>query len=96
MNKDTGTNDERLMAGAIDTADHVKHGPTGEEWLVARITGAHVCPCGWPPTRAALGDCTLTYKATDAERTKLLHELAAGQSEHAAWARDALGGEVSQ
>lgn len=75
----------------IDTGDRVKHGPTGEEWLVARVNGKHLFPCGWPPTRAEVGDCTLLKKATAAERQKLLQELAASQSEHAAWARDALG-----
>ena len=75
----------------IDTADYVKHGPTGETWVVARVNGKHLHPCGWPPTRADLSDCTLVKKATQGAREKLLRELANGQTEHAGWAAETLG-----
>lgn len=76
----------------IDTGDHVKHGPSGEEWLVARTNSLHLFPCGWPPTRADLADCTLIKKATPEERLSLLRDLADGQSMHSAWARSVLTG----
>jgi hypothetical protein len=79
-----------LSAETIDTADHVKHGPSGEEWVVARATSTHVYPCGWPPSRGDMADCTLIKKATPGERDKLLEALAAGTSENAAWAKSAL------
>lgn len=66
--------------GPIDTADHVLHGPTGEEWVVAYVIGDHLAWCGWPPGQAALADCTLTKKATDEEREKLLREMAASSA----------------
>jgi hypothetical protein len=61
----------------IDTADHVRHGPTGEEWVVAYVKGDRLAWCGWPQGEAALSDCTLTKKATPEERDKLLRDLAA-------------------
>lgn len=60
----------------IDTGDTVRHGPTGEEWLVAHVEGDRLAWCGWPPGLASLSDCTLMKKATAADRDKLLHELA--------------------
>jgi hypothetical protein len=78
------------VCATIDTADHVRHGPTGETWLVARVHGEYLYPCGWPPSRADLHDCTLVKKASPAERQKLLQELATGQGEHAEWAKDRL------
>jgi hypothetical protein len=78
------------LAMVIDTADHVLHGPTGEEWLVARVTSTHLHPCGWPPSMADLSDCTLIRKAKPEERLQLLRELARGQSMNASWARSAL------
>lgn len=60
----------------IDTGDHVRHGPTGEDWIVACVIGDKLSWCGWPEGMADLADCTLTCKATDEERDKLLHDLA--------------------
>jgi hypothetical protein len=77
------------MTDGIDTGDHVKHGPTEETWVVARVHGLSLYPCGWPATRAELKDCTLIKKATAAERLKLLRELSQGSSEHASWAANA-------
>ena len=61
----------------IDTADHVHHAPTGEDWVVAYVRGDRVAWCGWPPGEAAIADCTLVKKATAEERSKLLREMAA-------------------
>ena len=60
----------------IDTGDHVRHGPTGEDWVVVCVVGDKLSWCGWPEGMADLADCTLTRKATDKERDKLLRELA--------------------
>lgn len=60
----------------IDTGDSVKHGPTGETWLVAYVQGDRLAWCGWPPGEARLSDCTLIQKATPEARDKLLKEMA--------------------
>lgn len=59
----------------IDTADVVRHGPTGEEWVVAYVEGEHLTACGWPETRAPLNDCTLVAKAPWERRQQLLEEM---------------------
>ena len=64
----------------IDTADHVRHGPSGESWVVAYVRGDRLAWCGWPQGEAALADCTLTKKATPEQRIKLLREMAASES----------------
>ena len=56
----------------IDIGDHVHHAPTGEDWVVARVTANHVYPAGYPPCRAELSDCTLIRKASDTERQSML------------------------
>jgi len=75
---------------AIDTGDAVRHGPTGETWLVARVDGDRLAWVGWPPGWANLADCTLTRKATPVQREKLLRELAAGSHHCAGWASERL------
>ena len=60
----------------IDTADHVRHAPTGETWVVAYVRGDRLCACGWPETLAMLSDCTLVKKAIPAQRTELLKSMA--------------------
>lgn len=60
----------------IDTGDHVKHGPTGETWLVAFVEGDRLAWCGWPEGFADLADCTLIQKAAPGEREKLLASMA--------------------
>lgn len=59
----------------IEIADTVIHRPSGEEWVVARVTEKHVYPAGWPPCRADLSDCILTSKATPEQRDKMLNAL---------------------
>jgi hypothetical protein len=60
----------------IDTADVVKHGPTGETWTVAYVQGDRLAWCGWPEGEAQLSDCKLVKAATDEDRIKLLNVLA--------------------
>lgn len=67
----------------IDTGDTVKHGPTGETWIVAYVQGDRLAWCGWPEGEASLEHCTLVEKATDDYRTKLLLELAEMKSSDA-------------
>lgn len=64
-----------LGATQIEIADTVHHGPTGEDWVVARVTDRHVYPAGWPPCRADLADCTLIGKATEKQRAEMLANL---------------------
>lgn len=61
----------------IDTGDYVKHGPTGESWVVAYVQGDRLAWCGWPEGEAKLADCTLEQKATPERRDELLREMAA-------------------
>lgn len=74
----------------IDTGDYVKHGPTGETWVVACVEGDRIAWCGWPPGWANLSDCTLTHKATHQEREKQLRSLAESEHHCAGWARERL------
>jgi hypothetical protein len=62
--------------GKIEMADVVRHGPSGEEWLVCRVSDRHLWPAGWPESRADLSDCTLVSKATDADREWMTAQLA--------------------
>lgn len=61
---------------SIDTGDTVKHGPTGEIWVVAYVDGDRLAWCGWPPGEARVEHCTLVEKATAEYRDKLLRQLA--------------------
>lgn len=65
-----------MPAETIDTADHVKHLPTGEFWLVAYVEGDRLCACGWPCTLADLSDCELIQKAAPGEKEALLRSMA--------------------
>lgn len=58
----------------IEIADIVKHHPTGEEWVVARVTETDVYPAGWPPSCAELRDCELVEKATPEQREKMIED----------------------
>lgn len=60
--------------------DHVKHIPTGENWLVAHVDGVRLAWCGWPDGEARVSDCALTYSCADAGHLKLLREIAASKS----------------
>lgn len=62
----------------IRTGDSVKHGPTGETWLVAYVDGDYLAWCGWPEGEAKLADCTLIKSCTDEQHENLLREIADG------------------
>lgn len=64
------------MTQPIDTADHVRHIPSGEEWVVACVIGDRLSWCGWPEGSANMKDCELVEKATPEQRDALLLELA--------------------
>jgi len=74
----------------IDTGDHVRHNPSGEEWLVAYVRGDKLVCCGWPESMAQLSDCTLTKKASPARRHELLLEMAKSDGSRAAYAKARL------
>ena len=54
--------------------DTVKHGPTGETWILAvdQFGREEVCPCGWPETIAKASDCEIVKQASDEERKQQL------------------------
>ena len=54
----------------IRAGDHVAHGPTGETWVVRRVTAEHVEPFGWPRSRALLSDCLVVKRATDEQHAE--------------------------
>ena len=56
----------------IEIADTVKHKPTGETWVVARVTDTSVYPAGWPPCCAELKDCELVEKATQKQQYTMI------------------------
>lgn len=56
--------------------DHVRHKPSGEDWVVAYVDGDQLAWCGWPPGEANLSDCEIIKQATDAEHIELLERLA--------------------
>lgn len=62
----------------IDTGDSVRHGPTGETWVVAYVDGDNLAWVGWPEGEARLSDCTLIEKATPDERLRFLCMMADG------------------
>lgn len=77
MSDDISGVDSSVLLGAdqIEIADTVHHAPSGEDWVVARVTDKHVYPAGWPPCRAELTDCRLIEKATEQQRAEMLAEL---------------------
>lgn len=50
-----------------NTTYYAKHTPSGEEWLLLGINQERnkVCVAGWPPTIAALSDCTDLEEASE-------------------------------
>ncbi len=67
--------DIRPAPVAIDIGDAVHHGPSGEDWIVARVDDGYVYPAGWPPCRAVAADCTLIKSATAEERAEMIERL---------------------
>ncbi|NEV80099.1 hypothetical protein DYI24_23980 [Rhodopseudomonas sp. BR0C11] len=71
--------------------DHVLHGPTGEEWVVAYVDGDRLAWCGWPEGEAMVSDCEMIKKATDEEHVEWLQEIAkSAEGKRARMARIAL------
>jgi len=56
----------------IDIGDTLHHLPSGECWIVARVTEKHVYPAGWPPCRGDIGDCVLLEKATASQKNDMI------------------------
>ncbi len=64
-------------ATGIDTGDLVYHKESGEIWLVRRVThDGWIEWCGWPKGQALITAVRLVYKATPAEKEKLVREIA--------------------
>lgn len=61
------------------TGDHVKHGPTGETWVVGYVDGDRMSWLGWPPGEARTEDCTVVKACTDEEHEQVLRQLAQSQ-----------------
>lgn len=55
----------------IRAGDHVRHGPTGEDWMVLAVDGERLVPAGWPPCVARTSDCTLVEACTDDEHRRM-------------------------
>ena len=70
--------------------DRVKHGPTGETWIVAYVDGDYMAWCGWPEGEAKVSDCTLTETCSDDEHRKRLEEIAKSSGKRAQRAQAAL------
>ncbi len=69
-----------IMRPLFRAGDRVRHGPSGETWLLAcdeREDGS-VYPCGWPETRAMASDCSLVQATTDENRMAMLETVAGG------------------
>lgn len=59
--------------------DTVKHGPTGETWVLACDEEHNeVIPAGWPETCAFAADCTLVEAADDESRIAMLRQAVRG------------------
>ena len=64
----------------LRAADHVKHKPTGEKWVLAfgdlEDGDGRVSPCGWPETLAQAEDCELIQAASDKDHIAMLNTWA--------------------
>lgn len=56
---------QQTILPEMRAGDHVYHEPSGETWVLGRVTEEHVYPAGWPPCRAERHDCTLVKPCTD-------------------------------
>lgn len=52
--------------------DTVKHGPTGETWVVAYVRGEHMAWSGWPEGEARTEDCEVVEACDDEEHEAAL------------------------
>ena len=63
---------QRLVRPFV-AGDVVRHGPTGEEWVLAcDEERGEVMPCGWPMCIAKAADCVLVTAATNTARAQML------------------------
>jgi hypothetical protein len=70
--------DRKFRAG-----DHVRHEPSGEEWVLAcDMQGDEVIPAGWPESFAKAGDCTVIREATDTERIDMLRQASESRTDY--------------
>jgi hypothetical protein len=53
------------MSRPFQRGDHVRHKPSGEEWILKRAREGYVEPAGWPPSRAQAEDCELIESVED-------------------------------
>lgn len=60
----------------IRRGDHVFHRPSREKWVVMSVDGEHMSWCGWPPGRARISDCLLTYRPTKDENDRFFSKPA--------------------
>jgi hypothetical protein len=65
-----------LEEKTMRTGDYVKHGPTGETWVVAYVDGPDLAWSGWPEGVARVADCTLVKACSDEEHEAHLREWA--------------------
>lgn len=81
----------------IRCGDIVKHGPTGEEWLVAWAdpeTG-DLAWCGWPNGIARISDCTLVEACDDAKHRRVLDMVLGTDGSRARMARHLYASSLS-
>lgn len=52
-----------MADGDFERGDIVRHGPTGEEWVLKRVHKDRVEPAGWPACQALASDCTLVERS---------------------------------
>lgn len=70
----------------LRAGDHVHHGPSGEDWVLAcDERDGHVVPAGWPECMAKAEHCTLLKAADDAERLEMLTRAAATRTENGSY-----------
>lgn len=78
----------------IDTGDHVRHVPSGEEWVVAYVRNDRLVCCGWPESAAALSDCELVKKASAEDRKSLLEQMRDTRDSRGVYAQMRLAAEA--
>lgn len=71
----------------IRAADHVRHKPSGETWVVLWANAEHdqLAAAGWPSGVVKLSDCELVKAATDEDHNALLDSLERAVDGPAPW-----------
>lgn len=66
------------------TGDIVRHYPSGEAWVVARVKDGRVYWMGWPAGGSAdMSECKLVWTCRDEQHLECLQELAGDRYAHA-------------